>query len=285
MRISICLLLLVLGTPPTLAAWGHQGHEIVAAAACQDLPAPLAPWFKGGQDTMLAHCNDPDEWKDRDPQEGHRHYLDCEAYGGGSEVPLAIQDAKDRLGPDAFEQDGQVPWVIQDHVQTLAQAFQRGDPDAVVYQAAILCHYVGDINVPLHTSINHDGQLTGQRGVHKRWETGLLERLGSWTPEVRPAALDDHDLADPFTWLGLANALVAPLLRDDQEATRPGPSEPLWNVRTSRYWTEFDRLQGPVVQEQLTLAGERTAQMILLAWASAGKPSPPDSLVREGRGF
>ena len=41
------------------------------------------------------------------------------------------------------------------------------------------------------------------------------------------------------------------------------------SARQSYYWAEFTRLEGPVVQEQLNRAGQRTAEMILLAWTLA----------------
>lgn len=41
------------------------------------------------------------------------------------------------------------------------------------------------------------------------------------------------------------------------------------------YWQDFGAAQIPHVKEQLTLAGQRTARMILLAWTLAGSPAAP----------
>lgn len=141
----------------------------------------------------------------------------------------------------------------------------------MAYQAAILCHYVADLNVPLHTTSNYDGQTTGQKGVHHRWETGLVQRLGGWRPEVRPADLGQDAWYAPWTWLGDSCDLVAAVLGDDLAASQgeslelkePGPG----------YWQAFERLQMPVVKTRLTLAAQRTARMILLAWTRAGQPA------------
>lgn len=270
MRLLPCLLALALFPPPPLAAWGREGHERVAALACRDLPAPLAAWFRGREAVLRDHVNDPDHWKLDDPGEGPRHFLDTEAYGGPAGVPRALGEARARLGPEAFARDGQAPWVIQDRVQGLAQAFRAGDPDRVALAAAFLCHYVGDLNVPLHTTADYDGRSSGQAGVHRRWETGLVERLGAWEPEPRQAALDPLGLQAPWAWLEEANALVAPLLLDDREA---GSGPPREDDLGPGYWAEFNRRQGPVVREQLERAGQRTAQMILLAWHLAGEPA------------
>ena len=272
MRILPCLLALSLCAPFPLSAWGRKGHEIVASLACRDLPANLAAWFRGQEATLREHCNDPDEWKLGDPHEGPRHFLDSDAYGGPGGVPRDRREAQARLG-DAFEKNGEVPWVIQGRVDRLVQAFQSGDPARVAWESAILCHYVGDLSVPLHTCANYNGQATGQRGVHHRWEGGLVERLGSWDPEARTATLPHQARYAPWEWLKQSNALVPSLLRDDLAASRPGPREPQWDALTSAYWTEFKRLQGPVVKEQLEWGGQHTAEMILLAWHLAGKPA------------
>jgi hypothetical protein len=267
MRLLPVLLAFSCLVPAPLAAWGAKGHELVASAAFRDLPADLAPWFQDREQTLVDHCNDPDHWKDYDPKEGPRHFLDSEAYGGPAAVPRDIKEAEARLGTEAFQKDGQVTWVIQDRVRSLADAFRDGDPDQVTLQAAILCHYVGDLSVPLHTTANYDGEGSGQKGVHRRWETGLVERLGDWEPEVRTPGLGADPWSAPWDWLQSSNALVAGLLQDDLEASGRSRQD-----RESVYWREFKRRQLPKVKEQLALAGQRTARMILLAWNLAGSP-------------
>jgi len=270
MRLGSVLLVLA-GCAAPLGAWGAQGHRMVARAALRDLLPPVAAWFQGQEDALPEHANDPDAWRGSDPLEGPRHFLDCEPYGGPGSVPRDLDAARAQLGPEAFQQDGQVPWTIQDRVEILAGAFQGGDTAQVTYQAAILCHYVADLNVPLHTTQNHDGQLSGQKGVHHRWETGLVERLGDWQPEVRRAALGRDAWYAPWRWLQDSYALAGAVLADDLAASQgersdlrePGPG----------YWQEFERLQMPVVKRRLNRAAQRTARMILLAWNRAGQPA------------
>ena len=42
--------------------------------------------------------------------------------------------------------------------------------------SAIIGHYVADAHVPLHAVLNYNGQLTGQTGIHNRWEDELFIR-------------------------------------------------------------------------------------------------------------
>src|SRR5690606_18469221 len=64
----------------------------------------------------------------------------------------------------------------------------------------ILSHYVADAHVPLHAVLNYDGQLSGQRGFHSRWESQMVERFeAQLEPQVRPAAARRVD--DPVLFL------------------------------------------------------------------------------------
>jgi hypothetical protein len=43
------------------------------------------------------------------------------------------------------------------------QAFKEKRKSEILFIAADLGHYIADAHMPLHTSDNHDGQLTDQR--------------------------------------------------------------------------------------------------------------------------
>ncbi len=265
MRSTPLLLLLAVLAPSPLAAWGRKGHRIVARLALEDLPQGPSAWFKGREAFVQAHSSDPDEWKE-DAQEGPRHFLDMDRYPG--QVPTLRGEARERVGPAIFQRAGQVPWVVQDRVKLLTEAFRKADRAQVAFQAAVLSHYVGDLHVPLHTVSSFDGQATGQRGIHSRWETGLVDRL-STEPQVRPAALEPGLLQAPWRWLEETHALVPALLADDR-ASGPAPGR----TPSGSYWMAFARRQEGTVLDQLARAGHHTAQLILVAWNEAGRPTP-----------
>ena len=273
MRPPILAFALALLTLAPASAWGPVGHRMAATAALKDLPEGPARWFTGLEAILPAHANDPDHWKEHDPLEGPRHFLDSETYGGPEQVPFDEDAARAMLGPDLFQTSGQLPWTIQDRVQRLVTAFHAGVPIQVALEASWLSHYAADCNVPLHTTINHDGELTGQHGIHQRWESGLLDHFVSqegWLPEVRPAVLGPSPSQAPWTWLQEAFNLVPRLLADDLTAKQAGSGSygPL-------YWQTFLQLQETVVKERLNLSAQRTAEMILLAWTLAGSPPTP----------
>ena len=41
--------------------------------------------------------------------------------------------------------------------------------------SSIVSHYVSDGHVPFHAALNYDGQLTGQTGIHSRFEAELFD--------------------------------------------------------------------------------------------------------------
>lgn len=265
----------VLGSAP-LAAWGDLGHRLVAQAALADLPPGPAAWFAGREGLMRDHASDPDRWKGADPLERPRHFLECEAYGGPDRVPRDREAARSRLGRDRFQACGQLPWTILDRVRPLAAAFRAGDPDRATVAAAVLCHYVGDASVPLHTTCNRHGHATGQDGIHRRWQVELVRRLAAedgGRPEVRPADLGDQPLEAPWDWLRQGFALVPEVLAADLAARRADPA----GGCGEEYWRAFLRAQGWRVRGQMALGAQRTARMILLAWTLAGRPTAPES--------
>ena len=266
------MLLLLAATP--LWSWGDKGHRAVSALALRSLPTGPRAWFAGREMEVADHASDPDHWK-QDRKEGPRHFLDMEPYGDPDHLPRTLEEAQAKVGGDYYRL-GVVPWVIQDRWRDLVDAFRTGDPAKVAFTTAILGHYIADAHVPLHTTENHDGQLTNQKGVHSRWESRLLERhVREDDLSVLPAQPDAAFLQRPWTWLHSAHTLVPQLLEDDREADRSTPLGDRGKQRTQAYWMIFWAKQGPVVKQQLQLAGQHLGDAILNAWIAAGKPSAP----------
>ncbi len=270
---ALLLVLGLLAASAPAAAWGRTGHRLISELALKDLPSEVRPWLRGQERAFLEHSSDPDAWR-KDRKEAHRHYLHAEGYGGPRGVPLEARDAIRKVGAASFQKSGQVPWVIQDRLRDLIEAFRCKDRPRIAVEAAVLGHYLADLHVPLHTTWHHDGQDSDQKGLHGRWESGLVERfvhLDHLT--IQPASLEPDLMQAPWRWLEESHALVPQLLEDDHAAdrTRPGPHE---KPRGQAYWVRFWELQGPTVNGQLSRAGHHLAQMILYAWVQAGRPRP-----------
>ena len=101
------------------------------------------------------------------------------------------------LGSSAGDAEAQrmLPWRATEIFGNLRRGFEgftRGSGFAandVVLFAPVLCHYMQDAHQPLHATINCNGQLTGNDGIHSRFESDLIERFESRLTH-RPGSAD-----------------------------------------------------------------------------------------------
>jgi hypothetical protein len=161
-------------------AWGFYGHKRINRMACFTLPPEMFPFFKRHIDFISDHAVDPDRRRYAVEGEAQRHYIDIDHYGKNGSDPFAAMprkwdDAVAKFTEDTLQAYGIVPWHIEVMYHRLVRAFQRGDVDRILKYAADLGHYVGDAHVPLHTTENYNGQLTGQHGIHAFWESRIPE--------------------------------------------------------------------------------------------------------------
>jgi len=138
--------------------------------------------------------------------------------------------------------------------------------DAVFF-AAVAAHYMQDAHQPLHATHNSDGQLTGQPGVHARFETALFQRYAAQLTirpgPVRPVT-SARDAA--FDVLLASYQLVEPLLRADREASGGRA------VYDEAYFERFFDRAGPILEQQIARSVSATASLIVGAWLQAGRP-------------
>ena len=157
-----------------LGAWGFPAHKAIHAAAIHTLPPPLHSFFKRHAAFIIEHAVDADRRKFTVPEEGPRHYIDLDRLP--HDLPRSWHAACARLTEDSLNASGIAPFHAPRVYARLVDAFDRGDEAAILRCAVDLGHYLADMHVPLHTTSNHNGQHTGQRGVHALWEGRLPER-------------------------------------------------------------------------------------------------------------
>ena len=131
-----------------------------------------------------------------------RHFLDLDAYGAPpfEALPRAYDEAVTKFGPEKVHQEGTLPWRVAEMHGRLRRTFEQlARPDGpgyavdnAVFLASVMGHYIGDSYVPFHAVVNYDGQVTGQLGIHSRFESELFSQLRP-TLEVAPP-LDYRDL-------------------------------------------------------------------------------------------
>ncbi|MCH5683614.1 zinc dependent phospholipase C family protein [Niabella sp. W65] len=160
-----------------VSGWGFLVHRTIAQLAIYELPKPMQSFFYTNKDSLVYGAPRPDVRRNQDESEGSRHYMDMEYFGDSafSVVPRKFDDAVAKYSLDTLNKYGTLPYVVIAYMEKLTEAFRSQNADSIVFYAADLSHYIADAHVPLHTSINYDGQLTGQNGIHDLWETTVPE--------------------------------------------------------------------------------------------------------------
>lgn len=282
MRMPIITAFLVAGlvalAPAPSFAWGLAAHRYIMGRAIDILPPELKPFFEANRQELVIRVTDADTWRLVGWAEDPNHFFDfgVKEYGPYpfTAVPRDYGAALEKFGPEVLERNGRLPWRLAEIHGRLRRAFEdfaKGSQYAVgntVLFAAVASHYVQDAHQPLHATDNYDGQLTGQRGVHARFERDLFERFETRlriTPAAPTAILNSRDAA--FDVLLASHQLVEPLLKADKDAAAGR------EMYDDAYFERFLAGAQPVLERRLAQAISATAGMIIGAWEQAGKPA------------
>ena len=282
---------LCLSVPTSSFAWGFAAHQAIADRAIALLPEALRPLFEKRRAYIVEHAIDPDLWRtagfDSEPP-NHFVDLDHQAFGPFpfEGLPRDYDAAVQKFGREFIHEQGLLPWRVQEFYGQLQRGFEslkRQEPpgyvlDNIVYFTAILAHYVADGHVPLHAVVNYDGQLTGQNGLHSRWEAELFERNQAQIA-FGPAAVTPVSRPRDFMFdtLLASNRLAAGVLEADRNAAAGR------EFYDDGYFAAFGTAQLPVMQKRLNESISAVASVIAGAWEQAGRPKVPTELPRTPR--
>ena len=274
--------LALVAAPHSTQAWGFEAHRFVMDRAIALLPSELRPIFEANRAALVERAIDPDTWQNAgfDAVESPNHFLDLDWDGYGrypfAGLPRDYTEAIAKFGRARIEQNGTVPWRVEEMYGSLRRAFEAygrrgtfGRYD-IVHYSAWLAHYVSDAHVPFHAVINYDGQLTGQNGIHTRFESMMFERYQTQlTIAPKPIAPVRNPRDFIFERILEGTQLVAPILKSDLDAigTR--------DVYDDAYYAAFFKANRAVLERRVNESIASVAAMITGAWEAAGKPPLP----------
>jgi alkylated DNA nucleotide flippase Atl1 len=265
-------------------AWGLDVHRWITERAVDGLPVELRSYFGARRAFIAEHSVDPDLWRIADltsawGDEPPNHFLDIDGLGEPRpfrNVPRDWDAYVKKYGADRANQMGRLPWRAQEIYDKLVAAFrdvakgQAYGAGNAAYLSAVLAHYLEDAHQPFHGVVNYDGQATGQRGIHSRYETSLVLRyrdaLRLQPVRIRPVA-GVKDLV--FDVLIEGEALVEGILAADRAAAKKS------GLFDDAYYAAFLEPARPVLERRLSEAASTVASVIVAAWAEAGKPAMP----------
>jgi hypothetical protein len=271
-------------------SWGIFGHEHINNAAVMALPKPMQTFFYNHVDFITQESTVPDlrKYTLRDKAEGPRHYMDMENFGAVESIPLPFEETKKKYDEKFLADNGILPWYIQEVMTKLTTAFKNKRKTEILFLAADLAHYIGDANMPLHTSANHDGQLTNQKGSHSMFESRMPEMFGKnynfYTGEAK--YIDNVEKAI-WDMVKDSHSQVEPLLLIDRKLRATFTQETLYEkdekgniaknkygdlIYSKEYVTQLHTAFNGMVESQMRKAIVATANFWYTAWVDAGKP-------------
>lgn len=159
--------------------WGFFGHKEINYYAVFLLPPEMIPYFKLNIGWLREHSVDPDKRRYAIKEEGPRHYIDIDHYGTYpfEQLPREWNAAIQKFSEDSVSKYGIVPWHVTVMLNRLTRAFKEKSHNDILKNCAEIGHYISDAHVPLHANSNHNGQFTGQKGIHGFWEGRIPELL------------------------------------------------------------------------------------------------------------
>lgn len=195
-----------------------------------------------------------------------------------------LPDCEAILVVDTFSQHGIVTYHLEQMTQQLTAAFRNGDTTRILRYAADIGHYVADAHVPLHTTMNYNGQLTNQLGIHAFWESRLPELFADeyydfWVGKAGyikdkqtyfwNIVLESHNEVDSV--LSIEKELSKQFAPDQQYCTE-------WRENTSvtvpceAYSRAYHQRLGGMVERKMREAILAVSSVWYTAWVDAGQP-------------
>lgn len=270
-----------------LCSWGFLVHRTTVQLAVYQLPKGLQSLFYSNMAGLVKASVRPDQRRNMDATEAPKHFIDLEMYGDSAawKMPQTWNEAVAKYSEDTLKKYGYVPYWIAAMQQKLTAAFRTGNADSILFYAADLAHYIGDANVPLHTSVNYDGQLTNQKGLHALWESTIPElELTNYKLYAHHRAKYVSNKADAvWTAIRTSYELLPQLFLQEREAGKDFTDSTKYRVQmrngkqvktyTTAFAKAYSERLGNTINRQLLHASTMIADFWYTAWIDAGKPN------------
>ena len=292
--LQTCLLFCMLTAASVLfLSWGFAAHRKIIDVTIHFVSEPLHGFFKANRDWLVEHALDADLRKHSVIGEAEKHYIDLEAFGVSQEQEICLppfdwNDAVGTFGEDELRSNGIGPWNVQWQYRKLTVAFASQDKTKILRCAADLAHYIADLHVPLHTTENYDGAITGQKGIHSLWETQV--------PELRMAEFDLVSYSSALNYLPLCTDSIWDIISEshgclplvfsaEKEAMEEIGEHDSFafvvrgrtrqKMRTEAFVSLYHAKLNGQVEQRMRSSIEVCALFWYCAWVQAGQPTLP----------
>lgn len=284
--VLVCMLLLPFGGN-MLFSWGFFAHKRINRLAVFTLPPEMIGFYKRNLNYITEHAVDPDKRRYVGKEEAPRHYIDIDHYGEGMKafeaMPREWDKAVQKYTEDTLKAYGIVPWHINVMTFRLTKAFSEGNLDRILRYSADMGHYIADAHVPLHTTLNYNGGMTNQKGIHGFWESRLPELFSDeYDFLVGRAAYIDNPLDFAWEVVEVSHAAKDSVLSFEAEMNKEWPADwkysmenrgsVLMKVYSQEYSEEYHNRLNGMVERRMRAAIHAIGSMWYTCWVNAGQP-------------
>lgn len=272
---------------PFVWSWGFFGHQNINRLAIYTLPTELMGFYKLHADYLSEHSVDPDKRRYAVEEEAARHYLDADYYEQTiplDSIPHFWKDAVEKFGEDTLQSYGIGPWYLEKMIWRLQEAFILKNQERILKLSAEIGHYAADLCVPLHATMNYNGQYTNQKGIHGFWESRLPELYaGDYDFFVGKAVYVEHvnsliwevfeeSVAARDSVLGMERELSLSFPEDKKYAFEE-KGNALVKVYSKAYSDAYHKLLSGMVERRMRRAIHFVGSLWYTAWVNAGSPN------------
>jgi hypothetical protein len=267
--VVLCLVVLAGAVPHCALGWGSTVHQIINRNAVIHLPPEMAV-LAAQQSYLASHASDADYRKSSDTAEGPKHYLDIDWYPDFATLTPSLTALVGQYGWATVKENGILPWATVWAMDSLTAQAKRGDWTKAYQTAADVGHYVGDVFQPLHCTQNYDGVMTGNNGIHSRYESSMISTYKS-ALVVSKGPL--QQVTDPyryiFTYILRSQMLVDSILHADTRAKLVSGGS-YSSTYYASLWASTDTMTIQLVQDATVVL----ASLWQYAWQQAGLLAP-----------
>ncbi|MGE5314324.1 MAG: T9SS type A sorting domain-containing protein [Acidobacteriota bacterium] len=257
---AVCVL------PSLVWAWGGTGHKLINKNSVLHLPASMQQ-LKNQQSVLEAHASDADNRKSADPTEDVKHFIDIDTYPDFRDRILSYDSLSGIYGAAFVTNEGTLPWATKATLDSLTRQFRRGDFSKAYLTASDLGHYVGDGHQPLHLTKNYNGGMTGNSGIHSRYESSMFN---TYAGTIVITADSARYIPDPvsyiFRYINRTTVYTDSIMKADSEAKAAAGG----STSSSAYYAALWARTGSYTKKFMQEATVDLASFYYTAWVDAG---------------
>lgn len=189
---------------------------------------------------------------------------------------------------DEFSSEGILPYHLLSMKYKLTDAFREKNLTAVLRLSAEFGHYLGDAHVPLHTTVNYNGQLSNQEGIHAFWESRIPELFAERHYDFIVGKAEYIEFPSKYFWdiVLESHRNLSEVLRIEKELSLEFPEDKQYcyderldrtiRIQCPEYAEAYSDAMNGMVEERMTSAILSIASIWYTCWVDAGMPDLED---------